>query len=284
MGVARAVAAHVLLGCALVGCGSYGGPADRAEAAPSATSASNALAEMYQRYASARTYEDHGVLIDVIRPGDGAEPSTSRTVFDTAYDRSSGSFRFEYTKTHDRFFDPDRHVIWRRGFGPAHTWWTTEPRIIDDELDAGLAAMAGVSGTTSRTVPSMLLGWAAGMKRDLGYVPDGDGIADGVPCLRMSTRDESEILTLWIGKVDHALRRVTSRRNHAGVHTAEDIARLTDRLPEERRQDVSERMRKPHPFVAEATIDYSPVFDRPIDPARFTFTPPPPSSEESAPQ
>jgi hypothetical protein len=127
----------------------------------------------------------------------------------------------------------------------------------------------------------MLLGWAAGMKRDLGYVADGEEIADDVRCFKVSATDETGITSLWIGKDDHALRRVATRHHHTGVHTDEHVARLAASLPADRRQEPIQRLRKPHPFESEATIDYVPVFDEPIQAARFTFTPPPPGSEES---
>jgi hypothetical protein len=281
------LAACVLLGSALVGCAYSTAPVDRAEApAPAATSAQNILGEMYQRYITARSYEDQGTLVSVIRRDDGSEPSTTRTAFNTAFDRATGSFRFEYTKTHDQFFDPDHHVIWRAGSGRARVWWTTRPEVESDDLDAGLAAMAGVSDGTSRTVPSMLLGWAAGMKRDLGYVPDGDDLAGGTPCVKMSARRDGGVVTLWIAKDDHSLRKVTSRDHIDGTHNAhhdEHIARAAARLPEERRAEFIEDMRKPRPFASEDTVEYSPTFDRPIDPSRFEFTPSPANSSADAP-
>ncbi|HSO34726.1 MAG TPA: hypothetical protein VLT33_19460 [Labilithrix sp.] len=279
-------AACVLLGSVLVGCAYSTAPVDRAEApAPAATSAQNILGEMYQRYITARSYEDQGTLVSIIRPDDASEPSTTRTAFNTAFDRATGSFRFEYTKTHDRFFSPGHHVIWRTGSGRARVWWTTSPHQVEsDDLDAGLAAMAGVSGTTSRTVPSMLLGWAAGMKRDLGYVADGDDVAGGTPCVKMSARRDAGVVTLWISKDDHSLRKVTSRNHNDGASDQRDLARLAATLPEERRAELIEHMRKPRPFVSEATIEYSPAFDRPIDPSRFEFTPPAASSADAAPK
>lgn len=286
MGVVRSGATCALLASGLAGCAWSAASTERSEGslATPVTGAPNTLAEMYQRYATARTYEDHGIVVGVIRPDDGTEPDNSRTVFETAFDRATGSFRFEYTETHERFFPPDRHVIWRSGRGLAHVWWTIREPVEDTELDRGLAAMAGVSGGTSRTVPSMLLGWAAGMKRDLGYAADGEGVAGGTACLKMSTRHGNGTFTMWIGKDDHALHRLTEHHHIDGAHSEEEIAALIARSPEDHRKEVADMLRTPHPFMSEQTIDYAPVFDRPIDPARFAFTPPPPGAAEREPR
>ncbi len=236
---------------------------------------------MYQRYLTARTYEDQGTLVDVFRPDDGSEPSTTRMTFSTLFDRATGSFRFEYMERHDRFFRPQRHVIWRAGSGRASMWWTIRAQDVESaDLDAGLAAMAGVSRGTSRTVPSMLLGWAEGAKRNLGYVADGEGVAGGIPCSKLTAHRNDAVVTLWIGKDDRSLRRVTSRKHLDGTIDEKEIARMAEGLPEKKRGEFLQDIRKPRPFVAEATIDYSPVFDRPVDPSRLEFTPPRATSDD----
>jgi hypothetical protein len=280
------VAASVLLGCVLVGCAYSAAPIDRAEApTPAAKGAQNMLGAMYQRYISARSYEDHGTVVSIIRPDDDSEPSTGRWAFNTAFVRATGSFRFEYTTTRDKFLSPDQQVIWRAGSGQARVWWTISPHQVESaDLETGLAAMAGVSGSTSHTVPSMLLGWAAGMKRDLGYVADGEGLAGSVACVKMSARRGRDVTTLWIDKDDHSLRKVTKRNHHDGVYSEEDIARLVSSVPEEHRAEVLALMRKPRPFVSDTTIDYLPSFDRTIEPSRFEFIPPPASADDAVPR
>jgi hypothetical protein len=266
--------AQVLFCGSLTGCVSAAPSASDRVDTPATTSV-DALAAMYQRYVSARTYVDHGVLVDAFRPDDGSESHQSRTTFETAFDRTSGAFRFEYTTTHDQFFDPERRVVWRRGQGRSRSWASREAAIRESDLDEELATLAGVSGTTSRTVPSMLLGWAAGMERDLGYRPDGEGDASGVECVKMTAQNESRTLTLWIGKADRALHRVASRHHHDGTVDEASAARIVAITPKEYREAMLARLRKPRPFVSESTIDYSPVFDAPIDPSRFDFAPPP---------
>jgi len=272
-------AACVVLQSTLVGCAYSTAPADQTPA-PAATT-QQILRKMYERYLTARSYEDRGTLVDVFRSDDGSDPHTNRTTFTIAFDRATGAFRFEYTTAHERFFSPTRHVIWRSGSGPARVWWSIHPgRVESNDLDAGLTAMAGVSGATSLTVPSMLLGWAAGMKRDLGYVADGDGIVGGAPCAKVSAHRAGNLITLWIAKADHSLRRVSMRMHHDDVRDEEEISRLVAKLdlPEDLRAAEIESMRKPHSFVTESTTDYSPTFDQPIAPSRFEFTPPSASS------
>jgi hypothetical protein len=265
----------LMLGATVSACAYSTGPTERTDpsvGAAATAATTDALDQMYARYVGASSYEDHGTVVEVYRPDDGSAEHTRRIEFETAFDRATGSFRFEYAGEKEY---SDRHVIWRNGSGRAHRWWAIAPQVQDDDLDDGLAAMAGVSRTTSRTVPSMLLGSAAGTKRDLGYAADGEDVAAGVPCVKLSAHRDENVSTLWISKADHSLRRVTSRSHLGGsAPTDAELARLVKGVPEDRRAEVIEVMRKPHPFVVESTTDYAPVFDRPVDAKRFDFSPP----------
>ncbi len=265
----------LMLGATATGCAYSIGAGERCDppagAAPSAAT-TDALAQMYARYAGARSYEDRGTVVEVYHPDDGSAEHTRRIDFETAFDRATGSFRFEYAG--EKTFS-DRHVIWRSGSGRAHRWWAIQPQVQEDDLDDGLAGMVGVSRTTSRTVPSMLFGAAGETPRDRGYAADGEDVAAGVPCVKLSAHRDENVSTLWISKADHSLRRVTSRSHLGGSPMPEEqIARALAQMPEAVRAELAEHMRKPHPFVVESTTDYAPVFDRPVDAKRFEFSPP----------
>jgi hypothetical protein len=111
----------------------------------------------------------------------------------------------------------------------------------------------------------------------------GEETVGGVPCVKLSARESEHLVTLWIGKDDHALRRVFERDHDDGyvaMRTADDLSGLSE---EQRRMLAATSHEPPRAYTTEMTIDYAPVFDRPVDSARFGFTPPPSTSEPQNP-
>ncbi len=276
MNIAR-LAALWLAGCSvalLLAC-SRRPPARPPVPVAESTSAAEAMSEMRRRYERASSYEDTGELsMTITREGD-SDPSEARVTFSTAFQRSTGSFRFEYTKTYPRFFEPEHAVIWRRGSGTAHVWWTAEPRVVDEPLDQALAAQAGVSNRTSAVVTYMLLGIDTCAKTCV-YSAAGGETVRGVPCLKIAASSANRQTTMWIGREDHALYRFAQRTHTNARLTDAEIARVVEGLPEAQRAHVAEVMRSTTgDLTGDETIELSPRFDQPIAEDRFDFTPPP---------
>jgi hypothetical protein len=274
----------LLLAASLIACPSRTtapSPTDAPSADSSTRDASEILHRMAERYASARLYEDSGIAIDVDLPDDGgSEGSRSRIEFETDYDRVGGGFRFAYRKTYERFFAPDWRVISREGKGPVRLMEKRGPDATKTyDLQAAAGAIAGVSSGTSEYVPQMLLGAPCDYARGdegLSYRTDGEEVVNGVPCVRLSAGRGERTVILWIAKVDHSLRKRFDHNRLGEQPMAEDaIESAVAYVPQEQREEEAARLRSPRPFVAEQTVEWTPVFDRPIDPARFTNPLPP---------
>lgn len=248
-----------------------------------ASDAAPVLRAMVERYATCRSYEDKGTLVLARRSDDGSDRSGSRIAFETAFDRASGGFLFEFTETYERFFRPMQGAIWRRNGGPAQRWWTVKPAIEEKALDDAINSFRGVSLGTAQHVPGMLVGQTGSPFRNLGFRLDGEETIGRVVCVKLSARDSDHAVSLWIGKEDHTLRKLFVRDHFEG-RPATDASGELPGLSEEQRRVLAEASREPpHPFTTELTIEYAPVFDRVVEPARFEFTPPPTKPEVQDP-
>jgi hypothetical protein len=234
------------------------------------------LRAMAFRYASCHSYADNGELSSVLRSDDG-RVSTESLTFETVFDRVAG-FRFEFMTIGGT---ADNGAIWRASVGPAHVWWTLKP-VVEDEpnvLDA-IDWVSGVSSGTARYVPGMLFGVAESVG-GRGFQVEGDEEIGGTWTRKLSRHDSGGVVvTLWIGQTDHLLRRLFRRRHGTGHGHAvtEAQSKLAANLgDEERKQLVAEtagETAKLYPYTEETTINYSPVFDGPIEPTRLEFHPP----------
>ncbi len=92
-----------------------------AGATSSLVDATPILTAMCERYASARSYEDRGVLMSTWINDDGSPDDHSSLTFKTAFDRASGDFSFRYSES-DRFSSQLEDAIWGNTSGPVHTW------------------------------------------------------------------------------------------------------------------------------------------------------------------
>ena len=233
------------------------------------------LRELTERYASCRSYEDTGTAVITIRTEGGVATNTFRVTFQTAFDRPSDGFRFEFTETGLSTLPPHGGVIWRGMPGLARTWLWSSPKIREEGLSTAIQNFSGTSQETSRNVPSLLLGSTTSPFHDWTFQPDGDEVVDGFACVRLRARRDDDTVVLWVSTHDHVLRRVFTHDHEQA--SPEDIRRAMELMPPGLSDEVRARFASmaTRPFVYEKTIQYTPVFDRPIDHARFEFTPPP---------
>jgi len=230
------------------------------------------LREMAERYATCVSYEDTGMLTVTNRDDNGPEHGPDHIQFETLFDRARGGFRFDFSQVYARFVDPHRAAIWRHSPGLVHTWWSLKHRAPDQELASAIDEFGGISLRTSRNVPMMLFGWAPNPYRELVFQIDGDETVRDAPCVKLSARQEDRLVIMWIGKRDHALRKLFERWHNDGLPLD---ATVIANLPEEVRNKLAQVPRTPAPFTTELSTEYNPVFDRSVDPSRFEFTPPP---------
>jgi hypothetical protein len=243
------VAAFAVLGLASAGCTpSAKGPAvATTRRLPSADMIQDA---MRARYASAHLYEDHGTVLETLTPAGSAEPHDAHGVFRTAFDRSTGSFRFDFAHMKSPKIPRDVAIVWRRGSGDAQRWSSALPTVSQGALDEMLRSMALDSFTTSVIIHHQLFGCDGCTTARDPFQVDGEEPVNHVLCFRLTWNHDGDRTTLWIGEDDHLLYRVHE-------------------------QNIAAR------GVSNVTIEYRPVLDKPIDPARFDFTPPAPASAPS---
>lgn len=255
--------ALALVSCVLVeSCGSLdarGGP----DVEPASRPAAQLVGAMVERYGAARSYQDTGEGTATMRIDTTAQPFRAQFAFATAFDRPTGRFRFTYAEAGSPV-QSLRVAIWSTG-GAIHVWNSNEPATWETtDLESAIEAVAGVSRSKSRNIPSMLLGATTKASfRETQFVFDGKEDVHGVSCLRISESTEDRSTVLWIGDEDHLLRRVSTTRRVDVAASASGIAGAT----------VSAR---PRSVVVEELTEYHPLVDRPIAQDVFDFRPPVP--------
>lgn len=223
-------------------------------------------------YAGCRTYTDRGCVRTVFLHPDGAANFVSTKSFRTAFVRPE-RFRFEFVSHDPHQTQTDRYIIAAEG-PRVRTWWDVTPGVEEPEsLRHALGAAAGVSGGSSRTVPSLLTSgrsgggiWAAGWY-DLARLDDAD--LDGVPCHRIERRrvpDPEEDRRL-----DEAVVRVTGQPapkvvEKPDVFWIEAGSLLLRRI--DGRSDFTT-------FRTEEVTTYEPAVDGPVRDDQLAFDPPP---------
>jgi hypothetical protein len=209
-----------------------------ARSAP-ATSAKNddattILRSMADRYAKAATYEDRGSSTVATNTVDGTHSRRSQTVFETAFDRKTGGFLFDYRVTHDRFLPQSRGIIWRHGPGHARVFWTVRAAVDEQPIELALAGQTGVSGGVAWNVPSMLLGLGNEWDQSVAFRIERIESIRGVSCFKLAAHErkhhgassgipgvDERYSVLWIGRQDHSLRRLFVRSHFTPVAGSE---------------------------------------------------------------
>jgi len=177
-------------------------------------------------YANCHTYRDIGrattkLLTGELRP-------VMFAPFQTAFERPD-QFRFGVQGMMLGW------IVWRHG--PAvRTWSRHDGFEKPDSLGSALAALAGVSGTSSITVPKLLLAAAVhgtSLTEMTDVVRLEDAELNGARCYCLRGRDASRTTTVWIDQTSHLVLRVVRELEGDGLQ-------------------------------AEVTITYEPVIDQPI--------------------
>ncbi len=173
-------------------------------------------------YGSCRTYRDSGRLVQTFLSPEGKDllnGQPARTIA-TAFVRP-GKFRFQ----HDGEIGgrPIRNLIWMDG-AEVKTWWDVRPGVETPEsLSYALGAAAGVSGSSSMTIPPLLLpkllGQPGAMSKGLGELSLLEDEAIGPhACRRLrrqnkainfqTKKDFEVVTTYWVDAKTSAIRRV----------------------------------------------------------------------------
>ncbi|WP_461128767.1 hypothetical protein [Spirosoma aerophilum] len=205
---------------------------------------------MLRVYAEGKTYQDQGRLQTGFYKEDRVYPERIQIkLFETAYNRATGQFKFGYENQNESFFDlPDKRVIWRQG-GNVHQWWTMNESISQQEtLTDALGSATGVSGTSSRKIPGLLLsepigaGWGIDSLKNVKLM--GTDTQGDRSCYRLSgVYLKKNVATLWIDRHTFLLIRV-DEEHVSGKETFK------------------------------TSISYQPVINRPIAEEALTFKPP----------
>ena len=177
--------------------------------------AAEILRRTAQSYASCKSYRDTGTVTSV------GQNYRSTLRFQTAFARPD-RFRFEYNTSKDDPDGPTRHVVWTRG-GKAFSWWTVDPKVIEeDSLAMAVAGATGVSSMSAHTVPRLLMpgkvtGWAVTdlvSPRLLGTEP-----VDGAVCFEIEGHDwRGGTVTMWITKRSYLIRKIQHRHQSKQDH------------------------------------------------------------------
>lgn len=207
--------------------------------------------QMLRVYANATTYQDSGsVKTEFYEIGQTKPKFTTIRNFATAYDRKANRFRFQY-KVQSL---PEKMVIWSQGTN-VQVWWSLwDSTSHEASLGSALGIATGVSGTTSRKVPCLLIaeptdaGWGIDLLKDVKLI--GTDTLDKNPCYRLSghlisTYWKNKEAFLWVDQKTFLLRRI-------------DEANA-----------ISERKQ-----LVKISLTYQPRLNKPIASEALTFEPP----------
>jgi RNA polymerase sigma factor (sigma-70 family) len=225
-------------------------PADNEVAAPigpAAGSPEQIIAKTARTYAGARSYRDEGEVATVFT-GEAGGKRTVKKPFSTRFVRPK-LFRFEFSERRGEGEDErNRFVIWSDSAPErSKTWWTIRPAIEEQPLAMALGAAAGVSGSSSQTVPGLLMpdvvtGSQLGAMRDLKLV--GEEAVDQALCDKIEGKDiRGDPMTVWVDRATSLVRKTFT----------------TSRFPT---------------FATEETTVYRPRVNVEISPKEFEFEPP----------
>ena len=173
------------------------------------------LRTMADTYANCRTYRDTGRA--TLKMEAGATGPVIFTPFQTAFERPD-QFRFgiEMSAPVVKL----GWIVWRHG--PAVRSWSRHDGFEKPEsLSFALGALAGVSWSTSVTVPKLLAADGASapaltQMTDVVRLADED--VNGSRCWCLRGREMTGTTTVWIDQTSHLLLRVVRELVGTGVH------------------------------------------------------------------
>jgi len=135
--------------------------------------------------------------------------------FTTAFVRPD-RFRFEYE------YKERRYILWRKG-NDVQTWWDVTPGIKKPaSLRLALAAATGVSSSSAKTVPALLIPDEVGGGRLTGITEAQrieDAKLDKVECFRIQGQYAGSPMTIWVEKETFLVRRIDSQKKFDDFRT-----------------------------------------------------------------
>jgi hypothetical protein len=171
------------------------------------------LERMAKTYAECRTYQDSGIVRTDFVHADPEEDFTTYTSFTTAFVRGD-AFRFEFGDADENGLIIDnRCILHRRGIHITTHWDINGGFGKVYSLADALGGAAGISDSTSRRVPPLLLPKELPSPRlseikEPKWIEDAEH--DGVACYRVEGKRGGGSTTLWIDKQTFLLRRIDS--------------------------------------------------------------------------
>lgn len=166
------------------------------------------LSRMKKVYANARTYQDKGLVKVVIR-----FPEKTHTVkkpFTTAFIRPD-RFRYEY-KEIKSLVTTSKFVAHLNGQDLNVYWDLDEGASQIETIGDALAAAAGISAGSARTVPTMLLPNKSRFRNAILFFSSPkravDAVIDGINCYQIEDPNDYRDLTVWVDKEDFLLRKM----------------------------------------------------------------------------
>lgn len=216
--------------------------------APAHEPADEILRAANDRYATCDSYEDTGELVGAVR-----ESVTPRRIrFYTVFDRASGGFVFNFADA-----DGMRGIIWRSSTGTTKWSRTGHPEMTEvPEVGYALAGFTGIARGIASRVPTLLLRIPTSANDGRGFHREADENIHEASCYKLVRHVGEDEFVLWIDKKSMAVRRTLHRK------------RIDAGIPPE-----TGLLGADPPYRSSTTIDYRPIFDRPIDVSRFGTEP-----------
>lgn len=257
--------------------------------------AEDILRRMGDLYAHTKTYRDEGTIHSTLvpSPGGGVPDQESSSTFRTLW-VAPDRLRFDFQQAHTlhvRLPSPDggateyvsppltsTFVIWAHD-GTAKAWAlgsVDEYTCADtDALDQALHALQGVTERATGLAPRFL--HDRGVTHSGSWELHGRTACGGSTCFEIVRVRDNEMATMLIDTATYALRGYSShatfgrdtlqvpwppgtQRSGASIANASSPAGIAAAVVQ--------------PFEADETMTLEPVFDGPIDPGSFEFTPP----------
>lgn len=181
-----------------------------ANATGTSLTASMILHRVATVYATARTYQDTGV----VKPTGGTTIFLSDEPFSTAY-RAPDRFRFEFVSMHPAMISPPDlpWIVYRNGTDVEQRAFSKVSAA--SSLDVAVARATGVSSSAAHTIPALLMPHIVSGRKltdDAGARLLPEAPCDGHTCYRIeethSRTGLSEII--WIDRTSFLVRRIDS--------------------------------------------------------------------------
>lgn len=166
-----------------------------------------AVKTIEETYANLKSYRDTGTLNESY---DNGNMSTNAT-FHTAY-IAPNRLLFSYKEDPDDFFPTAHKLLMRSEAVTIMASYDDVPETMDD-VSLGIAALYGVTSTTSGNIPELLL-QGDSLLLSLAHLIllEDKKLKDGTVCLRLRGTDFlGAETTIWISKKDNLVRQIDEK-------------------------------------------------------------------------